>query len=362
MKKLIAILLALTVLLGLAACAADGTPTANTNNSSIRPSGTAPSVTSSNIQVPNTQVSTDPLPTQQQYTQGLEYKMTEDGSGYIVVGIGICSDKNIVIPAEYEGKTVTAIDGNAFRGITSIVTVAISDGVTEIGESAFDGCTGLNSITIPNSVTEIGDYAFYECTGLASVTMSNSVTEIGESAFYGCSSLTSIVIPASITSIGPQAFVGSGIESVYISDLAAWCEIDFSNGTSNPLWYNTTLYIDGIAATDIEIPSTVTSLKRFAFYSSELTSITIPESVSSIGDSAFFNCTELASVIIPDSVVNIGRSAFYNCTRLSEIHYNGTMEQWNEIIKGTNELWTPWDGNMRNYTIYCTDGEIKKGE
>ena len=141
--------------------------------------------------------------------------------------------------------------------------------VTSIGRSAFRGRSGLTSITIPNSITRIGNYAFEGCSGLTSITIPNSVTYIERYAFEGCSGLT----------------------SVHITDLAAWCGIGFGSSTSNPLYFAEHLYLNGKEIKDLEIPESVTSIGYSAFRGySGLTSITIPESVTSMGGYVFADC------------------------------------------------------------------------
>ena len=142
------------------------------------------------------------------------------------------------------------------------------------------------------SVTSIGKSAFYDCKGLTSVTIPNSVTSIGESAFEGCSGLTSVTIPNSVESIGYFAFNGClRLTSVHISDIAAWCNIDFEDDVSNPLSYAHHLYLNGEEVKDLVIPNSVTSIGRDAFAGcSGLTSVTIPNSVTSIGRYAFYEC------------------------------------------------------------------------
>ena len=131
------------------------------------------------------------------------------------------------------------------------------------------------------SVTSIGDYAFYNCSGLTSVTIPNSVTSIGDEAFYKCSGLT----------------------SVRISDIAAWCNIDFADVYSNPLYYAHHLYLNGEEVKDLVIPNSVTSIGYATFHGcSGFTSVTIPNSVTSIGDYAFSECSGLTSVTIPNRV------------------------------------------------------------
>ena len=210
----------------------------------------------------------------------------------------------------------------------------IPQGVTSIGDYAFDRCTSLTNVTIPDSVTSIGNSAFSRCSSLTSVTIPDSVTSIGDMAFHYCEALTSVTIPDSVTSIGSYAFAWcTSLMSVHITDLAAWCNIEFSDSASNPLYYANNLYLNG----------------------NLITELVIPDGVTSIGSYAFYRCTSLTSVTIPNSVTNIGNSAFYNCKALTSIHFNGTIEQWYAIEKGSS-----WDSNTGTYTIYCTDGEITK--
>ena len=138
----------------------------------------------------------------------------------------------------------------------------------------------------------------------------DDVTSIEERAFYNYSGLTSINIPNSVTSIGNEAFNGcSGLRSVHISDLAAWCNISFSNYYSNPLSYAQHLYLNGTEVTDLVIPNSVTSIGDYAFYNCRgLTSVTIPNIVTSIGEQAFYNCSLTSVSINSDAIVSANRT------------------------------------------------------
>ena len=194
--------------------------------------------------------------------------------------------------------------------------------VTSIGSSAFYDCKGLTSVTIPASVTSIGDDAFSRCSGLTSLTIPGSVTSIGNYAFQYCTDLTSVTISDGVTSIGDDAFSRcSGLKKVIVKDLAAWCEISFSNDYSNPLYYAHHLYSDDdTEISNLLIPDGVTSISKYAFCNcSSLTSLTIPGSVTSIGNYAFQYCTGLTSVTIPDGVTSIGGYAFSYCKGLTSV-------------------------------------------
>ena len=281
-------------------------------------------------------------------SEGLEFTSNGDGTCY-VSGIGTCTDTDINIPSIYNGMLVTSIGKYAFYNCKSITSVTIPNSVTSIGSSAFSWCDNLTSVTIPDSVTSIGSSAFYYCSSLTSVIIPNSVTSIDDSAFYYCSSLTSVIIPNSVTSISNCAFYScssltsvtigdsvtsiaaaafykcTSLTSVYIDDIASWCNIAFDSGDSNPLYYAKNLYLKTDfgtyeLVTDLVIPDSVKSIGNYAFGDcTSLTSVTIPNSVMSIGYYAFSNCTSLTSVTIGDSVTSIGVFAFGNCTSLTSV-------------------------------------------
>ncbi|MBR6022468.1 MAG: leucine-rich repeat domain-containing protein, partial [Kiritimatiellae bacterium] len=148
-----------------------------------------------------------------------------------------------------------------------------------------------------------------------------TVTAIAKEAFSGCSGLTGVELPAGLARIGKEAFAGcTNLSAVHISDLAAWCGIDFWNAYANPLFYAHRLYLDGAELTELAIPDGVASIGYCAFFGcSGLSSVTIPDSVTEIGASAFKNCPSLASVAIGAGVTNVEIYAFGDCPQLAAI-------------------------------------------
>ena len=264
------------------------------------------------------------------------------------------------------------IDGLNYNLNETAKTAEVAGSSSVSGDLVIPSSVTYNSVTY--SVTSIGNYAFYECSSFTSITIPNSVTSIGESAFRGCSSLTSVTIPNSVTSIGEEAFSGcSGLNSVHISDIAAWCAISFSTYNTNPLGYAHNLYLNGELVTDLVIPNSVTSIGDYAFKDcTSLTSVTIPNSVTSIGGSAFYFCSGLTSVTIPNSVTSIGVGAFYFCSGLTSVTIPNSVTSSDEYTlmgcTGLTSVEAPAgffefsEGNWPSYTKILNHVTVNGGE
>lgn len=277
------------------------------------------------------------------------------------------------------GYYVTSIGNSAFENCSGLTSVTIGNSVNTIGDDAFKDCTNLTSVTLNNNaiasadytssnnlktifgnqvtnytfgaiVYSIGKYACYGCTGLTSLTFPNTLQTIGLHTFNGCTSLTSVTLPSSLYFIDQSAFQGcSGLNGVVISNLAAWCAIDFGNAYANPLCYAKHLYLNNNEVINLTIPSSVSEIKDFAFtgstglhsvtFHSDVTSIgsqafkncthlsalNIPSTMASIGEYAFENCSGMTSLTLPSNMSSISHGVFYNCTGLAEIHVGATV-------------------------------------
>ena len=272
--------------------------------------------------------------------------------------------------------------------------------VTEIADYAFDGCDNLRNVTIPDTVTSIGAYAFAYCENLNSVFLPNGITTIKESTFEYCLNLVSITIPESVSTIEDHAFLNCiklievinhsplNITTSSSNNYALYNLMEVHKGESKIVnkddylfyTYRGVNYLVGYIGTDtnlvlpndyngenykifelafvackalksitipdsvteigdsafegcsnltsIVIPNSITCIGDGTFYWCEnLTNVTIPDSVTSIGYGAFLGCSQLTSITIPNSVTSIGRDAFSECTRLTSLHINDNIRK-----------------------------------
>lgn len=240
------------------------------------------------------------------------------------------------------------IADGAFDGCESLTSVIIPYSVTTIGDSAFAFCDNLTSVSIPESITYIGNKAFYHCVNLTGITIPNSVTAIGDFAFDSCRALNSITLPKSVTDIGDAPFnCCNELRNIIVdADNPA-----YSSDSSGVLFdkNKTTLiqYPIGNDSYSYIIPDTVTTIGKNAFFLSYyLKDITIPNSVKTIADCAFDNCT-FTSIKIPDSVTTIGEYAFAYCYNLTRVRIPSSVTSigWNAF------------GHCRSLTSITVDAE-----
>ncbi len=226
----------------------------------------------------------------------------------------------IPITVEYENATYTVmgISDSAFSGCTALTEITIPEGITSIGSYAFYECSGLKQVTIPEDVLSIGSYAFYGCTKMNQVTIPNSVTSIGSYVFYGCSALTQIAIPEGVATIGNRAF----------RDCSSLTQLNFNAIACTYVGYPSTdsAFYGCSNITKVNFGDNVTIIpQNLCCNFSKINSITIPNSVNSIGSYAFDHCSKLTEVTIPNSVTSIGSYAFNYCSGLKEVNIGNSV-------------------------------------
>ena len=237
-------------------------------------------------------------------------------------------------------RTVTVNGGiipyGAFYNCSSLTTITVGKDVPSIGDNALYGCYSLKNVNVnadnsayksidgnlysvdgktlirympakmetifstPAGVNSIGEGAFRMCQNLTSVTIGDSVTVIGKLAFDDCAYLSTVNIGSGVTSIGENAFSDCGLTKVNIKSIENWCKISFYDCVANPIYYSRSLHLNGELLTELIIPETVTSIGEFAFYNcASISKVVVPKTVTSIGGSAFGGCSSLESITIP---------------------------------------------------------------
>ena len=330
--------------------------------------------------------------------------------------------KDVVLPS-----SLRTFSGHPFQNCSSLESIEIPEGITTLGREPFLGCKKLSDVKLPSTLVKLEDRAFKSCTSLTTITLPSSLSKIEGEIFYSCTNLSEIIFegtteqwesipkgtnwnyncPATVTCT-KDITADNVVEA--ISGMTESGSVKVRGAISEDTIYNIKVALSGLSSgilvdldlsattgidtivtgcfanhtqlKSITLPDTVTSIAGNAFINctnlvsvnlpaaitvinmgtftgcSSLTSIELPDSITKIGVEAFDGCTALSSINFPSSVAEINTNAFGNCTSLSEINYTGTVEQWNAIDKEESEATYRWNKGCNSINVICTDGNI----
>ena len=232
-------------------------------------------------------------------------------------------------------NTISSIAAQTFYNCSSLPSIQIPSSITSIGSEAFLGCSNLTSIAIPEGVTRLETNLFYKCRKLSSVSLPESLISIGEQVFEYCDSLKSIRIPIAVKKIEEYAFDCENLSSVYISSLDAWCDIEFENKYSNPLYTAHNLYIGNEKISDLVIPNGVKAIKDYAFIGGTFNSVTIPNSVTNIGKKAF-DYSNIGYILMESNTPPTLSSSSFKKNQLIYVPLGGALDVYRQSSEWIN--------------------------
>ena len=236
--------------------------------------------------------------------------------------------REIIFPHE-----LNLIGERAFYNCTSLREIIFPDKLDLMGEWAFYGCKQLTNFNLPSGLIKIEDCAFWDCQSITEIVLPDGLEIVGGSSFEGCFNLRYISIPPSLKKIGAWAFFGTKIEKVDITNLEAWCQIDFGyqdsseSYYSNPLYPNGELYLNGEPLVELEIPESIEQINVFAFQGSQqLEKIILPQHPIELGGSAFNSCKNLKYIENSEYITDIGQYCFQDCVELESIEFGNSIK------------------------------------
>ena len=258
--------------------------------------------------------------------------------------------KNVVVSDD-----ITKIGAYAFYSFSKVESIAIPESISTIGKCAFNGCEKLTSITIPNSVTIIEERTFAYCESLTSITIPKGVTSISEDAFDRCENLTDIIVDSE-----NQYYSSDEYGVLFNNDKTILIQYPIGNTRTSyivPEGVTTigdSAFYNCITLTSITLPNGVKAIEDYAFDGCDgLTSIVIPDGVTTIGDWAFGSCDSLESITIPESVTTIsGNALTYNTTI---VYYGGTANKWKQLLDNNPASQGTY---LKELMVFCVDQTV----
>lgn len=272
------------------------------------------------------------------FSSGFSYEVNADGTSCTITGIGTCTDIRINMPETIDGYTVTKIGNNAFYDCKSIRKIILPDTITEIGSTAFYACTGIDEIILPEGLETIGATAFGICISLTEIRIPENVKTMADSAFIFCASLVEVCNDSELKIVlgDENNALGYYAKNLYTSKEPASKLVN----VDGYVFYNDNgkyLLVGYRGENDyLVLPKTVNgqpyAIADNSFsYIKWLKGMVIPEGVTEIGFAVFFECVGIETITIPKSVTTIGENALAGCESLTDIYYAGSESEWQNI-------------------------------
>lgn len=259
------------------------------------------------------------------------FTLSPDGTYYSYEAVANPTSSEIVVPAKYQGKPVKKIAQRAFATCSPSPTkVTLPSTITTIESYAFWNCVSLTEVNLPNGLEKIGEGAFKGCQSLASISLPDSVTEIGVLAFENCKGAKTLSIGSKLSSFPVNAFIGtSELKEITVSSenssFTVKDQIIYSKDLTKIVFVPNTLDIESFT-----VPDSVTNIGEYAFYKhKKLTNINLGKNLKAIGDCAF-GSSKLTSITFPETLESVGKKAFANSFSLKEINFNNKLSLLDE--------------------------------
>ena len=238
---------------------------------------------------------------------GMPYYITSlNGDGTLTLN-GMITDRSAVtLPAEIDGRRLTAIGVGAFENLQELKSIVLPEGIVSVGANAFSGCEWLKKVSLPAHLESIGAHAFSGCRSLREAQIPASVTSVGSGAFRGCASLEDAVLPEGLDYLGDKVFSGCASQKTAALGGVSYVSVGLFSGC--------------IALEKVELPQQVTSVGEYAFENCRaLARIDLPEGLRSIGEYAFCGCASLKEIEFPETLSSLGAKALEGCVSLENI-------------------------------------------
>lgn len=327
--------------------------TKHTDTSVVEVTATQPETSADGLGVGDQAESTAPTSTLPSRNSANDFRTRVLNDGTLSITKYSGSQSDVVVPQEINGRTVAAIDSNAFMNCTYIMKVTLPNTITSLGNGIFYyckalkeiqlpsgtqrlgngmfiGCIALEQITLPDTLVSLGEGTFSGCSALKEITLPNALVAIEDSLFDGCSSLREITLPDTVTSVGVRAFalckslyrvtMPAGVTKIGAAAFFGCTALSEITLPDQLLAIEDGLFQDCSSLKNLKLPAGIVTIAAYAFDGcSSLRSINLPVMLTEIGKYAFGSCTSLQEVSIPEGIDKLADGTFFICSSLKKV-------------------------------------------